>query len=491
MKLTHRTPHSNWILRSTFNDVSRAVAPLTPVPASSSGLRFLLDPHGLSLLTRTRASLQTRRRGGSRRRKILVVGPSSGEGFAEYWRLRAGEIVSSLHRAGADVFFLGTEAEARPESPAARSAVAFQPDVVVAATFNHYLVCIAGDGVVTRLRKPAIQLWDDPFGALALWSLIQRGGELGSLGPVHRDNELERFQAIMNAVPMHHLAWDTGHIESMCGLELARRSCVTWYPMVSYRPFIEQGQVEATQDVDVSFCGNVWTAAVEAGSFSNDDFFSDLTAAVCRRKAEMPALSAWEILREAIDRIEETERRARGLTRSQTPFWDYYLHAVWLAMNTHVRLQLLTNIPREVAIYGVFADPASIARLESLPNLRYAGDAAPFAALPQTYARTKVNICISNALIYAGVPSKLIECVASGGFALVDAKADLVRLFGKDIEKIFFRDADDLNAKIEYYLARPAERREIVEGLRATIDDQCSIDRVATLILQAAGTLRG
>jgi Glycosyl transferases group 1 len=419
----------------------------------------------------------------------LVVGPSSGKGFDEYWQLRAGEIVSSLRRAGADVFFLGTEAEARPESPAARAAVAFEPDVVVATTFNHYLVCIAGEGVVTRLRKPAIQLWDDPVGALALWSLIQRGGELGSLGRVRRDNELERFRAVMNAVPMHHLAWDTGHIETVCGLELTRRSCVTWYPMVSYRPFVEQGQLEATQDVDVSFCGNVWPAAVEAGSFSNDDFFLDLTAAVCRRKAEVPALSAWEILWETIDQIGETERRARGLTRSETPFWDYYLHAVWLAMNTHVRLRLLTKIPREVAIFGVFADPASIARLERLPNLRYRGHAAPFAGLPQTYARTKVNVCISNALIYAGVPSKLIECLASGGFALVDAKADLVRLFGDDIEKISFRHGDDLNARIEYYLARPAERREVVEGLRAMIDDRCSIDNLASLILQAAATL--
>jgi hypothetical protein len=390
---------------------------------------------------------------------------------------------------GADVFFLGTEAEARPESPAARAAVAFEPDVGVATTFNHYLLCIAGEGAVTRIRKPAIQLWDDPVGALALWSLVQRGGKLGSLGPVGSDNELERFRAVMNAVPMHHLAWDTGHIETVCGLGLAHRSCVTWYPMVSYSPFVEQGQVEATQDIDVSFCGNVWPAAVEAGSFSNDDFFSDLTAAVCRRKAEVPTLSAWKILCEAIDQIGETERRARGLTRSETPFWDYYLHAVWLAMNTHVRLGLLTKIPREVAIFGLFADPASIAQVESLPNLRYAGHAAPFASLPQTYARTKVNVCISNALIYAGVPSKLIECVASGGFALVDAKADLVRLFGNDIAKISFRDADDLNAKIEYYLARPAERREIVERLRATIDDQCSIDNLASLILEAAATL--
>ena len=419
----------------------------------------------------------------------MVVGPSSGEGFDEYWRLRAGEIVSSLRRAGAEVFFLGTEAEATPESPAARSAVAFEPDVVVATTFNHYLVSVAGDGVVTRLRKPAIQLWDDPLGALALWSLIQRAGELGSLGPVQRGNALERFRAIMNTVPMHHLAWDTGHIETVCELELAHRSSVTWYPMVSYRPFIEQGLVETTQDVDVSFCGNVWSAAVEGASFSNDDFFSALTAAVCRRKVKAPAFSAWPILSEAIDEIKATERAARGLTMSDTPFWDYYLYAVWLAMNTNVRLRLLTNIPREVSIFGVFADPASTSRLESLPNLRYAGHATPFVGLPQIYGRTKVNICISNALIYAGVPSKLIECLASGGFALVDAKVDLVRLFGNDIEKIFFRDADDLNAKIEYYLARPAERREIVEGLRATIDDQCNIDNLASLILQVASTL--
>ena len=264
---------------------------------------------------------------------------------------------------------------------------------------------------------------------------------------------------------MHHLGWDTGHVETVCRLQLADRSCVTWYPMVSYGPFFEQGQVQIKQDVDVSFCGNVWSGAVEAGSFSSDAFFSDLTETVCRRKAASPALSAWEILLTAIDQLEPTERQRRGLTTTETPFWDYYLHAVWLAMNTHVRLGLLTNIPREVAVFGVFADHGSIARLESLPNLRYAGYVAPFSGLPHTYARTKVNVCISNALIYAGIPSKLIECLASGGFALVDRKPDLVRLFGHDVEAISFRDADDLNAKIEYYLARPADRREIVEVL--------------------------
>jgi hypothetical protein len=419
----------------------------------------------------------------------LVVAPSSGDGFAEYWRLRAAEIVSSLQRAGADVFLLGTEAEASPESPAARAAVKFDPHVVVAATCNHYLLCIAGNGVLARLGKPAIQLWDDPIGALALWSLVQRGGELGSLGPEARDGELERFRGIMSAVPMKHLAWDTGHIETVCQLQLAQRSSVTWYPMVSYRPFLEQGQVPTTQDVEVSFCGNVWAGAMEAGSFSGDTFFSDLTATVCRRKALTPALSAWEVLWNAIDQLEPIERRRRGLTITETPFWDYYLHVVWLAMNTHVRLELLTKSPKEVAVFGVFADPASIARLDGLPRLRYAGQAAPFAGLPHIYARTKVNVCISNALIYAGVPSKLIECLASGGFALVDPKPDLVRLFGNDIEAIFFRDADELNAKIEYYLARPAERREIVAALRGVIDNRCRIDHLASLILRTAAAI--
>jgi hypothetical protein len=49
-----------------------------------------------------------------------------------------------------------------------------------------------------------------------------------------------------------------------------------------------------------------------------------------------------------------------------------------------------------------------------------------------------------------------------------------VTFFGPDIEAIMFRTSQELNTKLDYYLARPAERREIVETLRAAVSERRS-----------------
>jgi spore maturation protein CgeB len=146
---------------------------------------------------------------------------------------------------------------------------------------------------------------------------------------------------------------------------------------------------------------------------------------------------------------------------------------------------VLAAVEREVHLFGMFADPASVKLLQKKPNLVYAGDVHHFRELPQTFASTRINVCIANGLIYKGAPSKLIDCLASGGFALSDPKDDLVRLFGRDVEAIFFRNADELNAKIEYFLPRREERREIVHELRKTIEQECTLDRLFERVLQA------
>jgi spore maturation protein CgeB len=138
-----------------------------------------------------------------------------------------------------------------------------------------------------------------------------------------------------------------------------------------------------------------------------------------------------------------------------------------------------------VHIFGLFADLDSVPLLERRSNLVYAGDVHHFRELPKTFASTRINVCIANGLIYKGVPSKLIDCLASGGFALSDPKDDLVRLFGRDIDAVFFRNADELNAKIEYFLPRRDERREIVHELRKTIERECTLERLFERVLAA------
>jgi spore maturation protein CgeB len=95
-----------------------------------------------------------------------------------------------------------------------------------------------------------------------------------------------------------------------------------------------------------------------------------------------------------------------------------------------------------------------------------------------------VNVCISNGLIFQGAPSKFIDCVASGGFALVDYKPDLLRLFGDVVAPVLFRDGDELNAKIEYFVNRREERRELVHELRRVIVTRCTQEALYTRVLE-------
>ncbi len=78
----------------------------------------------------------------------------------------------------------------------------------------------------------------------------------------------------------------------------------------------------------------------------------------------------------------------------------------------------------------MFADRQSVDLLNDYPNLVYRGNAHHLNELPDVFASTRVNIGPSNTLIQSGVPSKFVDCIASGGFALVDPKRDLVDLFG-------------------------------------------------------------
>src|SRR5262249_6460157 len=153
--------------------------------------------------------------------------------------------------------------------------------------------------------------------------------------------------------------------------------------------------------------------------------------------------STWDLLLEAVAELPGAVRRRHGLFTHLPEFWKYYLFVTWSALNTLPRLEVMRLLRREVSLFGLFSDPASPNLLAQYPNLRFAGQLDNFEELPRQFAATKVNVCLSNSLIFRGTPSKLIDCLASGGFALCDPKDDLVRLFGSKVEAIFVRSADE------------------------------------------------
>jgi hypothetical protein len=364
---------------------------------------------------------------------------------------------------------------------------AFDPDFYLAPNLNYLLMASLDErSVYRRHPRRAALLWDDPLGALALWHAQQRGGSMGSLNR-RESGVLERFRGLLAIEGARHFAWDSGHIEAVGSLELVDPSRVEWYEIATYAPFLDQGRAPVEQHIDVSFSGNIYEAALAKSNFQTDPFYVELTDRITSTKLRDLGRPVWEIMRAELEALPDHQRTERGLHPDESPFWDYYLHTVWLASTTTVRTSLMSQIAQPVRLFGVFADPESVRLLEPHPNLVYAGHVHHYRELPRVFASTKVNVCISNGLIYRGVPSKLIDCLASGGFALVDPKDDLERLFGPEVQAIVFDDADELNTKIEYYLSRPNERREIVATLRERIEERCTLDRLLTRVLAAVG----
>ena len=275
-----------------------------------------------------------------------------------------------------------------------------------------------------------------------------------------------------------HFSWDSGHIETVESLGLVEAQRVRWYPLATYSPFLKTGkrQKEITKLRDVGFCGNVYLGAVRNSEFFKNEVFKELTTKICNDKLQLMNRSLWSLMIAEIENLSPTIRSDYGLYYDRKPFWDYYLFIAWQAANTLVRLGVLSKIEREVHLFGLFADPGSVEAIREYPNLKYEGMAHHFKELPEVYASTRINICISNGLVYKGIPSKLIDCLASGGFALCDPKEDLVRFFGPIVERIFFSNVEELNSKIDYYLAHPVERDEIVKELGTRIHRDCTLE---------------
>ncbi len=400
---------------------------------------------------------------GHRLRAAFLMPDIRGGGFEEIMRLRARDMVDALKSAGVEV--------------ETRDAATAHVDFVTAPNLNYHLLAPPVDA------DRRVLLWDDPLGALALQLVVSRRGTLGFLNE-RTDGVLEGFRALMRHPGDVHFSWDSGHIEAAERLGLVDPGSVSWYEIATFPPFLSQGKRRDVEEVtEIAFCGNVYESALACSNFSADPFWVELTQRICDRRLGDMRAPAWVALSAELEALSDATRRARGLEPNCSVFWDFYLYAVWFAATTEVRTRLLTSVERPVHLYGIFADPGSVDLLRKHRNLVYAGHVHHYRELPQTFASTKVNICIANGLINQGIPSKLIDCLASGGFALTDPKDDLVRLFGSDIDAIVFRDSDELNAKIEYYLARPEERREIVEGLRRTIEKRCTLGTLFESVL--------
>lgn len=87
---------------------------------------------------------------------------------------------------------------------------------------------------------------------------------------------------------------------------------------------------------------------------------------------------------------------------------------------------------------------------------------------------------------------RMFEACGAGAFQMVDWRPGLSQLFEPDREIVMFRDLSELKRKIEFYLPRHEERREIGEAARRrTLRDHTYEQRLNLLLETVAGRSKG
>ncbi len=87
--------------------------------------------------------------------------------------------------------------------------------------------------------------------------------------------------------------------------------------------------------------------------------------------------------------------------------------------------------------------------------------------MPLVFAGSKINLNISLRSIHSGIPLRVLDIMACGGFVLSNWQPEIAEYFAEGKEIVTFDSLEDCLAKAAYYLSHEEERRQIaVNGKR-------------------------
>lgn len=99
-----------------------------------------------------------------------------------------------------------------------------------------------------------------------------------------------------------------------------------------------------------------------------------------------------------------------------------------------------------------------------LPDINNRGIAKSFTMMPRIFKCSKINLNMTARTIKSGLPQRIFDIMAAGGFVLSNYQSEIPEYFtpGKDI--VLYESIPDLLEKIGYYLAHEDERLQIAQN---------------------------
>lgn len=97
--------------------------------------------------------------------------------------------------------------------------------------------------------------------------------------------------------------------------------------------------------------------------------------------------------------------------------------------------------------------------------------------MPLVFAGSRINLNISLRSIHSGIPLRVLDIMACGGFVLSNLQPEIAEYFEEGVEIVTFNSVDECIEKIRYYLTHEEERQQIAEAGRKKVQELFSYQK--------------
>ena len=94
--------------------------------------------------------------------------------------------------------------------------------------------------------------------------------------------------------------------------------------------------------------------------------------------------------------------------------------------------------------------------------------------MPLVFAGSRINLNISLRSIHSGIPLRVLDIMACGGFVLSNWQPEIAEYFEEEVEIVTFDSLEDCLTKTAYYLSHEEERRQIAANGKRKVQEKFS-----------------